>query len=146
SSLNPRRSIGRALAEPLAVHGIARGRAARERAAAVLAEVGLPASALDRYPHEFSGGQRQRIGIARALTLQPELIVADEPVSALDVSVQAQVLLLLRGLQQRHNLSFVLISHDLGVVRHFCSTVSVMYLGRIVERGPVPEIFDEPLH
>ena len=139
SSLNPRRSIGRTLAEPLAVHGIARGRAARERAAALLAEVGMPASALDRYPHEFSGGQRQRIGIARALALHPELIVADEPVSALDVSVQAQVLLLLKELQQRRGLAFVFVSHDLGVIRWFCSRVAVMYLGRIVEQGPVKQ-------
>ena len=146
SSLNPRRSIGRTLAEPLAVHGIARGRAARERAAALLAEVGMPASALDRYPHEFSGGQRQRIGIARALALHPELIVADEPVSALDVSVQAQVLLLLKELQQRRGLAFVFVSHDLGVIRWFCSRVAVMYLGRIVEQGPVKQVFASPRH
>jgi oligopeptide/dipeptide ABC transporter ATP-binding protein len=146
SSLNPRRSIGRTLAEPLAVHGIARGRAARERAAGLLAEVGMPASALDRYPHEFSGGQRQRIGIARALALHPELIVADEPVSALDVSVQAQVLLLLKELQQRRGLAFVFVSHDLGVIRWFCSRVAVMYLGRIVEQGPVKQVFAAPRH
>ncbi|TMH23108.1 MAG: ATP-binding cassette domain-containing protein [Betaproteobacteria bacterium] len=146
SSLNPRRTIGQTLAEPMAVHRLGTAREIVEAVRKVLAEVGMPIDAADKYPHEFSGGQRQRIGIARALALQPELIVADEPVSALDVSIQAQILVLLRGLQQRHNLSFVLISHDLGVVRHFCSTVSVMYLGRIVERGPVPEIFDEPLH
>jgi peptide/nickel transport system ATP-binding protein len=146
SSLNPRRSIGRTLAEPLVVHGIARGRAARERAAALLAEVGLPANALDRYPHEFSGGQRQRIGIARALALQPELIVADEPVSALDVSVQAQVLLLLKELQERRGLAFMFVSHDLGVIRWFCARVAVMYLGRIVEQGPVRSVFATPRH
>jgi oligopeptide/dipeptide ABC transporter ATP-binding protein len=146
SSLNPRRSIGRTLAEPLVVHGIAHGRAARERAAGLLAEVGLPANALDRYPHEFSGGQRQRIGIARALALQPELIVADEPVSALDVSVQAQVLLLLKDLQQRRGLAFVFVSHDLGVIRWFCARVAVMYLGRIVEQGPVQSVFTSPRH
>ncbi|MBN8900916.1 MAG: ATP-binding cassette domain-containing protein [Rhodospirillales bacterium] len=146
SSLNPRRTIGRTLAEPLGVHGIARGRAARDQAGALLAEVGLPETALDRYPHEFSGGQRQRIGIARALELQLGLIVADEPVSALDVSVQAQVLLLLRELQARRGLAFVFVSHDLGVVRWFCARVAVMYLGRIVEQGPVAEVFARPRH
>jgi oligopeptide/dipeptide ABC transporter ATP-binding protein len=146
SSLNPRRRIGATLEEPMRVHGI--GSRAERRAAAddVLREVGLPPDAADRYPHEFSGGQRQRIGIARALVLRPELVIADEPVSALDVSVQAQILALLRGLQERRHLSFVFISHDLGVVRHFCRSVGVMYLGRIVETGPVPEIFDDPLH
>jgi peptide/nickel transport system ATP-binding protein len=146
SSLNPRRRIGQTLTEPLTVHGLARGRDARHRAAALLAEVGLPETALDRYPHEFSGGQRQRIGIARALALQPELIVADEPVSALDVSVQAQVLLLLKELQQRHGLAFVFVSHDLGVIRWFCSRIAVMYLGRIVEQGPVNRVFAMPRH
>jgi peptide/nickel transport system ATP-binding protein len=146
SSLNPRRTIGQALTEPMRVHGLASGRAARDRAAALLDEVGMPPSALDRYPHEFSGGQRQRIGIARALTVEPELLIADEPVSALDVSVQAQVLLLLRDLQKRRNLAFVFVSHDLGVVRWFCDRVGVMYLGRIVEEGSVGEVFAAPLH
>jgi peptide/nickel transport system ATP-binding protein len=146
SSLNPRRSIGRTLTEPLAVHGIAHGKAARAQAAALLHEVGLPESSLDRYPHEFSGGQRQRIGIARALTLQPELIVADEPVSALDVSVQAQVLVLLKDLQARRGLAFMFVSHDLAVIRWFCARVAVMYLGRIVEQGPVGQVFAAPRH
>ncbi|MBR0712792.1 ABC transporter ATP-binding protein [Bradyrhizobium liaoningense] len=146
SSLNPRRTIGQALTEPLAVHGLARGRAARDRAIALLEEVGLPPSAYDRHPHEFSGGQRQRVGIARALSVEPELIVADEPVSALDVSVQAQVLLLLKDLQARRGLTFVFVSHDLGVVRWFCSRVAVMYLGRIVESGPVARVFGAPRH
>lgn len=146
SSLNPRRTIGQALTEPLGVHGLARGRAARDRVIALLEEVGLPPSAYDRHPHEFSGGQRQRIGIARALSVEPELIVADEPVSALDVSVQAQVLLLLKDLQARRGLTFVFVSHDLGVVRWFCSRVAVMYLGRIVEDGPVSRVFGAPRH
>ena len=146
SSLNPRQTIGSALMEPLRVHGIATGAAAQARAAALLDEVGLPANAVGRYPHEFSGGQRQRIGIARALTLEPELIVADEPVSALDVSVQAQVLLLLRELRARRGLAFLFVSHDLSVVRWFCDRVAVMYLGRIVEEGPVADVLRAPLH
>ncbi|HVP87477.1 MAG TPA: ABC transporter ATP-binding protein, partial [Casimicrobiaceae bacterium] len=145
-SLNPRRTIGQTLSEPMRVHGLGTAKEIRAKLRAVLAEVGMPVDAAEKYPHEFSGGQRQRIGIARALVLEPELIVADEPVSALDVSIQAQILVLLRGLQQRRNLSFVFISHDLGVVRHFCRTVAVMYLGRIVERAPVPAIFDQPMH
>ncbi len=146
SSLDPRQSIGSALTEPMRVHGIAEGQDARRRAAALLEEVGLPPTALDRYPHEFSGGQRQRIGIARALTLEPELIVADEPVSALDVSVQAQVLLLLEELRKRRGLAFLFVSHDLSVVRWFCERVAVMYLGRIVEEGPVSRVLAAPLH
>jgi len=146
SSLNPRRTIGQTLSEPMRVHAMGSSSEIGAAVRAVLGEVGMPSDAAGKYPHEFSGGQRQRIGIARALVLHPDLIVADEPVSALDVSIQAQILVLLRSLQQRRNLSFVFISHDLGVVRHFCRSVAVMYLGRIVERGPVPAIFDEPLH
>ncbi len=146
SSLNPRRTIGQCLTEPLRVHGVARGRAATQQAAALLDEVGLPEASLARFPHEFSGGQRQRVGIARALALQPELIVADEPVSALDVSVQAQVLLLLKDLQRRRGLAFVFVSHDLSVIRWFCARVAVMYLGRIVEQGPVGRVFAAPRH
>ena len=146
SALDPRQRIGAALAEPLAVHGIAHGAAAHARIAAVLDEVGLPATAVQRFPHEFSGGQRQRIGIARALVLAPDLIIADEPVSALDVSVQAQILLLLAELKQRRRLAFVFVSHDLGVVRYFCERTVVMYLGRIIESGPTGALFDAPKH
>jgi oligopeptide/dipeptide ABC transporter ATP-binding protein len=144
-SLNPRSTVGRSVAQPLLVAGWKK-EAAAERVDTLLGWVGLPADAKQRYPHEFSGGQRQRIGIARALALGPDLIFADEPVSALDVSVQAQILVLLEELRQRRRLAFVFISHDLGVVRHFCQRVAVMYLGRIVEEGPVPAIFEEPLH
>ncbi|NKE48122.1 ABC transporter ATP-binding protein [Roseomonas frigidaquae] len=146
SSLDPRQSIGSALMEPMHVHGLAEGQEARRRAGALLEEVGLPPAALDRFPHEFSGGQRQRIGIARALTVEPELIVADEPVSALDVSVQAQVLLLMQDLRKRRGLSFLFVSHDLSVVRWFCDRVAVMYLGRIVEEGPAGRVLANPLH
>ena len=146
SALDPRQRIGDALAEPLAVHGIAKGADAAQRVMALLDEVGLPGSAIDRFPHEFSGGQRQRIGIARALALGPDLVFADEPVSALDVSVQAQILALLADLKARRNLSFVFISHDLGVIRYFCQRVAVMYLGRVIEMGPADRLLDAPLH
>jgi len=146
ASLNPRMTIGQTLAEPMLLHGIATRANVREKIEAALLEVGLPAQAAQKYPHEFSGGQRQRVGIARALSLNPKLIVADEPVSALDVSIQAQVLLLMEDLQRKRGLSFVFISHDLGVVRHFCDNVAVMYLGRIVEKGSVDTVFEQPLH
>jgi oligopeptide/dipeptide ABC transporter ATP-binding protein len=146
SSLNPRRTIRQALEEPLWVHGRGSRKEIAEKAETAMAEVGLPKDAIDRYPHEFSGGQRQRIGIARALVLDPELIVADEPVSALDVSVQAQILKLMEGLRVRRGLSFLFVSHDLGVVRHFCDRVCVMYLGRIVEEGVTADVLDRPMH
>lgn len=146
ASLNPRMTIGQTLAEPMLLHGLATRANVREKTEEALLEVGLPAQALQKYPHEFSGGQRQRVGIARALSLNPKLIVADEPVSALDVSIQAQVLLLMEDLQRKRGLSFVFISHDLGVVRHFCDNVAVMYLGRVVEKGWVEALFEQPLH
>jgi peptide/nickel transport system ATP-binding protein len=146
SALDPRQRIGAALGEALRVHRLVPAAGEREAVKALLDEVGLPPVAADRYPHEFSGGQRQRIGIARALALGPDLVFADEPVSALDVSVQAQILVLMERLKAQRELAFVFISHDLGVVRHFCRRVVVLYLGRVVESGPVPEIFEEPLH
>lgn len=146
ASLNPRRTVRQTLAEPLLVHGLEEPKDIDSRIAEALAEVGLPAEFMRRFPHEFSGGQRQRIGIARALIVQPSLVVADEPVSALDVSVQAQVLKLLQGLREQRGLSMLFVSHDLGVVRYICDRVAVMYLGHVVEEGPVREIFDNPLH
>ncbi len=145
-SMNPRQTVGTLLQTPLKVHGL-RGRAVRRaRALEMLARVGLPASALDRYPHEFSGGQRQRIGIARALALRPELIVCDEPVSALDLSIQAQILNLLVDLKRDLGLSYLFISHDLSVVRYFADRVLVMYLGRIVESADHAALWREPRH
>lgn len=146
ASLNPRRTVRQTLAEPLLVHKLGTTNEIEKRIRSILDEVGLPQTTLERYPHEFSGGQRQRIGIARALVLDPELIVADEPVSALDVSVQAQILQLLDRLKVERKLSFVFVSHDLGVVRHFCDEVCVMYLGRIVEQGPTDQVLDSPQH
>lgn len=146
SSLNPKQKIGAALAEPIRVHGRAEGDAIAKKITTLLQEVGLPPEAAERYPHEFSGGQRQRIAIARALALDPDLIVADEAVSALDVSIQAQVLKLMKDLMERRGVAFLFISHDLGVVRSFCERLAVMYLGRIVESGPVGAAFDAPLH
>jgi len=146
ASLNPRMTIGRAIREGIEIHGLAAGAEIDRRVYALLEEVGLPADAFDRYPHEFSGGQRQRAGIARALAVEPELLVCDEPVSALDVSVQAQVLNLLADLQARRGLSYLFISHDLAVVRHVAPRVAVMYLGRIVEEGPAEELYERPRH
>ena len=146
SSLNPRMTIGAAVREGLVIHKLAAGAAADRRVRELLEEVGLTADAADKYPHEFSGGQRQRAGIARALAVEPELLVCDEPVSALDVSVQAQVLNLLMDLQARRGLSYLFISHDLAVVRHVAPRVAVMYLGRIVEEGPAEELYARPRH
>lgn len=146
ASLNPRQRVGHALDEVFKMHT---DMPAQERKAAVvdlLKEVGLKAEHYDRYPHEFSGGQRQRIGIARAIALNPQFIICDEAVSALDVSVQAQVLKLLKTLQDKYDLSYLFISHDLGVVRYFCDRVLVMYLGNTVEMGDVSSIFKNPLH
>ncbi|WP_431281306.1 ABC transporter ATP-binding protein [Humitalea sp. 24SJ18S-53] len=146
ASLNPRMTVADLIAEPLVVHDLGDAAARRARVRALLALVGLDESHARRRPHEFSGGQRQRIGIARALAVEPGLIVCDEPVSALDVSIQAQIVNLLRDLQQRLGLSYLFIAHDLAVVKHVADQVAVMYLGRIMEIGPAEQIFDDPRH
>lgn len=145
SSLSPRMRVRDIIGEPLAIQGT-RGSQIRERVEEVLELVGLPAEAAKRYPHEFSGGQRQRIAVARAIASDPELIILDEPVSALDVSIRAQILNLLRELQERLNLTYLTIAHDLAVVYQACDVVAVMYLGKIVESGPTEELYDEPAH
>lgn len=144
SSLDPRMSAGRIIMEPLLVHG--QKDQAREKALSLMDDVGLLREYFDRYPHEFSGGQRQRIGVARALALNPSFIVCDEPVSALDVSIQAQIVNLMQDLQEKYKLTYLFISHDLRIVKHICDRIAVMYLGRIVELAPKEEIFDKPLH
>jgi peptide/nickel transport system ATP-binding protein/oligopeptide transport system ATP-binding protein len=147
SSLNPRKTIGSIIGEPFAIHRMMREKGERKREVQRLMEtVGLNPEHYNRYPHEFSGGQRQRIGVARALALSPKLLIADEPVSALDVSIQAQVLNLLRDLQRRLGLTLVFIAHDLSVVRHMCDRVAVMYLGKVVEIGPNEPLYEFPRH
>ena len=146
STLSPRMTIGAAIAEPLDLHKLTPTRQIQTRVGELLEQVGLQADAAFRYPHEFSGGQRQRIGIARALACQPEFIVCDEPISALDVSIQAQIINLLQDLQQAHNLTYLFVAHDLAVVRHISHRVAVMYLGRLAELAPKRTIFTQPLH
>ena len=145
-SLNPRLSVGSALDEVLRVHGERDASVRRDRCAALMQDVGLRPEQLGRYPHEFSGGQRQRIGIARALAVQPDLIVADEPVSALDVSVQVQVLNLMRDIQRDRGIALLFVAHDLAVVRYICQRVCVMYLGRLVETGDAGAVYARPMH
>jgi oligopeptide/dipeptide ABC transporter ATP-binding protein len=147
ASLNPRMTIGTALAEPLEIFDLVRGAAERrERVVALLEKVGLRGDAISRYPHEFSGGQRQRIGIARALAVGPRFLVCDEPLSALDVSIQAQIVNLLQDLQAADELTYLFISHDLDIVRHLCDRVAVMYLGKIVELAPAAQLYSSPSH
>jgi ABC-type oligopeptide transport system ATPase subunit len=147
AALNPRMTVGDFVTEPLVVHGVAGGRASRrERVAGLFSLVGLDARFMDRYPHEFSGGQRQRVGIARAIALDPSLIVADEPITALDVSIQAQIVNLFQDLQERLGVAYLFIAHDLSMVRYLCARVAVMFRGRIVETGATDEIFREPVH
>src|SRR5829696_9188667 len=147
SSLNPRKTVMHILSRPMEIHGLVRSWAEkRERVLELLRRVGLGIEHIDRYPHEFSGGQRQRIAIARALAVSPELVIADEPVSALDVSIQAQILNLFRELQEELGLTYLFIAHDLSVVRHISDRVAVMYVGKIVETGPAALLFAEPLH
>ena len=146
ASLNPRHSIGKIVGEPLRVHGVGSRRETDARVHELLTTVGLPEDAANRYPHEFSGGQRQRIGLARALALNPEFLVCDEPVSALDVSIQAQIVNLLEELQEKLGLTYLFIAHDLAVVRHISTRIAVMYLGKIVEVAPADDLYENPLH
>jgi len=146
ASLNPRMTVGDIVGEPLTVHNIAKGKERRERVQELLNVVGLNPYFVNRYPHEFSGGQRQRIGVARALAVQPEFIVCDEPISALDVSIQAQIINLLEDLQEEFHLTYLFIAHDLSVVRHISDRIAVMYLGKIVELTTRFELYDNPLH
>ncbi|MHC1724663.1 MAG: ABC transporter ATP-binding protein [Syntrophobacteraceae bacterium] len=146
SSLNPRQTVGRIIGEGLVIHKIGTAAERKERVRRIMEVVGLRPEQINRYPHEFSGGQRQRIGVARALALHPELVICDEPLSALDVSIQAQVINLLQELQQEFQLTYLFISHDLSVVRHICDRVAVMYLGQLVELAETEELFRKPCH
>jgi oligopeptide transport system ATP-binding protein len=146
ASLNPRMTVEEIVGEPLIVHNLAKGREVRDRVKELLGLVGLNPAYVDRYPHEFSGGQRQRIGVARALSLQPDLIICDEPISALDVSIQAQVVNLLEDLQEQFGLTYLFIAHDLSMVRHISNRVAVMYLGVIMELAERREVYQHPLH
>jgi peptide/nickel transport system ATP-binding protein len=146
ASLNPRHSVGRIIGEPLRAHELVKRGGVAKRVRELLQVVGLPADAASRYPHEFSGGQRQRIGVARAIAANPDFVVADEPVSALDVSIQAQIINLLEELQGEFDLTYLFIAHDLAVVRHISDRIAVMYLGSIVEVSPAEELYDNPLH
>lgn len=147
ASLNPRMSVGAIIAEPLEIFGLSKNNSEKKRMVdELVAKVGLPSDAIHRYPHEFSGGQRQRVGIARALALRPQFIVCDEPISALDVSIQAQIVNLLQDLQESEKLTYLFISHDLRVVRHVCDRVAVMYLGRIVELATAKTLYESPSH
>jgi oligopeptide transport system ATP-binding protein len=146
ASLNPRMTVSQIIGDPMDIHRIAQGRKKKDRIAYLLESVGLKPEHMTRYPHEFSGGQRQRIGIARALASDPTLVIGDEPLSALDVSIQAQIINLLEDLQKKFKLSYILISHDLAVVEHICDRIAVMYLGRIVEMAPYNELYSNPLH
>jgi oligopeptide transport system ATP-binding protein len=146
ASLNPRKRVGQIVGAPIKFHGVADGKELRRRVEELLDRVGLAAEHYNRYPHEFSGGQRQRIGVARALALNPKLIIADEPVSALDVSIQAQIINLLEDLQEEFDLTYLFVAHDLGVVRHVSDRIAVMYLGKIVEIGPADDVYANPIH
>ena len=146
ASLNPRKRVGQIVGDPLRLHGMATGRELKMQVQELLERVGLSSEHYNRYPHEFSGGQRQRIGIARALALRPKLIVADEPVSALDVSIQAQIINLLDDLQDEFGLTYIFVAHDLGVVRHVSDRIAVMYLGKVVETAPADQLYSAPVH